>query len=173
MDREQIMGYLQNLSDTLAARDVVGEIVIYGGAAMVLAHQARLSTKDVDAVFVPKSTVYEAAEVVTRDHGAPLAWLNDAVKGFVSEKNDTRPLLEWPNLKVYVAAPEYLLAMKCLSMRLGRDATDLHDIKFLMDRLGLREAEDVLRLVEGYYPGNLIQPKTRFAIEELCQQLER
>ncbi|MFZ4484696.1 MAG: DUF6036 family nucleotidyltransferase [Chthoniobacterales bacterium] len=171
MDREEITAYLERLSDALATRGVVGEIVLYGGAAMVLAHQARLSTKDVDAVFLPKSTVYEAAAEVTRDHGAPDGWLNDAVQGFVSEKSDTLPLLDWPNLKVYVAAPEYLLAMKCLSMRLGRDDTDLSDIKFLMKRLGLQRTDDVLRLVESYYPANQIQPKTRFAIEELCQHL--
>ena len=31
-------------------------------------------------------------------------------------------------------------------------------------------AEDVLEIVEKYYPQNRIQPKTRFAIEELCQE---
>ena len=29
-------------------------------------------------------------------------------------------------------------------------------------------ADDVLDIAEKYYPRNLIQPKTRFAIEELC-----
>lgn len=171
MDRDQITACLRDLSAALAKRAVVGEIVLYGGAAMVLAHQARLSTKYVDAVFVPKRLVYEAAAEVAREHGAPDGWLNDAVKGFVSSRNDTRPLLDFPNLKVYVASPEYLLAMKCISMRLGRDDTDLNDIRFLMKRLELHGADDVLRLVEAYYPANLVPPKTRFAIEELCQQL--
>ena len=35
---------------------------------------------------------------------------------------------------------------------------------------GLRRADAVLDLVEKYYPRNRIQPKTRFAIEELCQE---
>ena len=41
-----------------------------------------------------------------------------------------------------------------------------------MERLGLRKAEESLRVVEQYYPRNQILPKTRFAVEELCQEFE-
>ena len=41
-----------------------------------------------------------------------------------------------------------------------------------MRQLGLRQAAAVLEIVEQYYPRNQIQPKTRFAIEELCQGTE-
>jgi hypothetical protein len=172
MDRHEIVTYLTRLSELLALRDVVGEIVLFGGAAMVLAHKARLSTKDVDAVFAPKALIYQAAADVTRECGAAEDWLNDAVKGFLSDKHATQPLLDLPNLKVFVATPEYLLAMKCMSMRIGRDETDIRDIRFLMKQLDLQTVESVLSIVESYYPHNQIQPKTRFAIEELCQQLE-
>lgn len=172
MESHEIEAYLVRLSELLALRNVVGEIVLFGGAAMVLAHKARLSTKDVDAVFAPKDIVYQAAAEVTRECGAAEGWLNDAVKGFLSSKGETQPLLDLPNLKVFVAVPEYLLAMKCMSMRIGKDETDIRDIRFLMERLGLRKAEEVLRIVEQYYPRNQILPKTRFAVEELCQELE-
>lgn len=173
MQRNDIEAYLARLSDVLARQNTVGEIVLFGGAAMVLAHRARVSTKDVDAVFVPKAEVYAAAAEVTRDHGAPEGWLNDAVKGFLGDRVETRPLLDLPHLKVFVAVPEYLLAMKCMSMRIGKDETDIRDIRFLMSELGLRQAADVLAIVERYYPASLIQPKTRFAIEELCQEMTR
>lgn len=172
MDETQIEDLLQRLSDRLQERGVVAEVVIYGGAAMVLAHRARIATKDVDAVFVPKQEVYEAAAQVAADAGVEPDWLNDAVKGFLSDRGEALPLREWPGLKVFVAAPEYLLAMKCMSMRLGQGTSDLDDIKFLMDRLGLREAEEVLALVAGYYPEERIPPKTRFAIEEICQRIK-
>lgn len=173
MDSHEIEAYLARLSELLALRNIVGEIVIFDGAAMVLAHKARLSTKDVDAVFAPKELVYQAAAEVTRDFGATEGWLNDAVKGFLSSKGETQPLLDLPNLKVFVAVPEYLLAMKCMSMRIGKDETDIKDIRFLMEHLGLCKAEAILKIVEQYYPRNQIQPKTRFAIEELCQVLEK
>jgi len=139
---------------------------------MVLAHRARLATKDVDAVFVPKQEVYELAAEVAADCGAEKDWLNDAVKGFLSHQDETSLLLDWPGLKVFVASPEYLLAMKCMSMRLGKEQTDLDDVKFLMGHLKLHRATDILELVSRYYPEERIQPKTRFAIEELCQDLE-
>lgn len=170
MEREEIERCLERLSDVLGRRNIVGEIVIFGGAAMVLAHRARVSTKDVDAVFAPKTEVYEGAAEVAREYGAPEGWLNDAVKGFLSSRAETLPLFDLPNLKVFVAAPEYLLAMKCISMRLGKDETDVNDIRFLMRHLGLRQADEVLDIVEKFYPRNQIQPKTRFAVEELCQE---
>lgn len=170
MDIHEIEKHFASLSEVLARRNVVGELVLFGGAAMVLAHKARVSTKDVDAVFKPKDAVYQAAAEVARDHGADEGWLNDAVKGFLSSRGETQPLLDLPNLKIFVAVPEYLLAMKCMSMRIGKDETDIRDIRFLMKHLGLRQAQAVLAIVEQYYPRNQIQPKTRFAIEEICQR---
>jgi hypothetical protein len=169
MKSAQITEYLTRLSDLLGRANTVGEIVLFGGAAMVLAHKARVSTKDVDAVFAPKNEVYAAASEVTREYGAPEGWLNDAVKGFLSDKAEIHPLLDLPHLKIFVAAPEYLLAMKCMSMRIGKDETDIRDIRFLMRHLELKRADAVLDIVEKYYPRNQIQAKTRFAIEELCQ----
>ena len=72
---------------------------------MVVAHKARVSTKDVDAIFAPKDMVYQAAAEVTRECGAAEGWLNDAVKGFLSSKGEIQPLLDLPNLKVFVAVP--------------------------------------------------------------------
>jgi hypothetical protein len=56
---------------------------------------------------------------------------------------------------------------------LGKDDTDLADVRFLMSRLGLHEAKDVLDVVSRYYPEERIQPKTRFAVEEICQKLNQ
>lgn len=172
MTETEIRLYLSKISDRLSEKEITGEIVVFGGAAMVLAYQARVSTKDVDAVFVPKNEVYDAADVVALEYGLESGWLNDAVKGFLSEHGKTVPVLDYPNLKVYVAAPEYLLAMKCMSMRLGKDETDLNDICFLIGRLKIKTADEVLSLVERYYPGNRIQPRTQFTLEELFQRLE-
>jgi hypothetical protein len=91
--------------------------------------------------------------------------------GFLSEKNEVLPLLDYSGLKIFLASPRYLVAMKCMSMRLGRDHTDLSDVRFLMDRLGLSESTQVLDLVARNYPAERIPPKTRFAIEEICQNL--
>ena len=100
MTKQEIEVYFERLSEILSTHGVVGEIALFGGAAMVLAYKARVSTKDVDAIFEPKDVVYKAAAEVSRECGAAEGWLNDAVKGFVSEKRSMLPLLELPNLRV-------------------------------------------------------------------------
>lgn len=45
---------------------------VVGGAAIALAFDERRSTHDVDAVFEPKETVYEAAAVVAEQLAAEL-----------------------------------------------------------------------------------------------------
>ena len=57
LTREQILAALQALSDELGKQGVTGEICLFGGTVMVLAFTARLTTKDVDALFQPTQTI--------------------------------------------------------------------------------------------------------------------
>ncbi len=57
----KILEALQALGDELTRRGVRGQIFIVGGAAMALAYSTRRVTKDIDAVFEPKSAIYAAA----------------------------------------------------------------------------------------------------------------
>lgn len=50
MTAAEIEKYLSEINEELAAKNVIGEICIYGGAAMCLAFKARPATKDVDAI---------------------------------------------------------------------------------------------------------------------------
>ena len=61
MDRDEILGHLRALARVLHDRGVTGEMYVVGGAAIALAFDERRSTRDVDAVFEPKQSVYEAA----------------------------------------------------------------------------------------------------------------
>lgn len=171
MESQQITFYLERLSEILTRKGIKGDLVLYGGAVMVLAFKARPSTKDVDAIFVPKEEIYNGAKEVERLYNAPENWLNDAVKGFISDQEDVAPLLDFSGLKVYAAQPQYILAMKCMSLRLGRGEKDLEDIQFLIHLLGITSVEEVLDLVENYFPRNRIPPKTQFALEELLGKL--
>lgn len=173
MDSKEILFYLEKLSERLALEGLKGEMALYGGAVMVLAFNARPSTKDVDAVFQPKDRIYRAAREVEEMYGAPADWLNDAVKGFVSGREDLQPFLDLPNLKIYLAGPRYLLAMKALSLRLGRGEKDLEDMLFLINQIGIRSVDEMLSLIEQYYPQRLISPKTQFAIEEVFEALAK
>lgn len=166
MTTQEIEKYLSQLSDELSRMDVKGEVCLYGGAVMCLVYQARPNTKDVDAVFRPTSQMRTAAERVAQAHGLRDDWLNDAVKGFVVE-HPQRVLFDFPALKVYVPEPDYLLAMKTLAARV--DTSDKDDILFLIELLKLQTADEVLAILEKYYPRQRIKPATQFFVEELFE----
>ena len=159
---------LFGLLDTeLEAQKTVGEVYVVGGAVMCLALDARDATRDVDAVFRPAKVVREAAARVAAEAGVPVDWLNDAVKGFLSPRGTFDDYLELPNLRVFVAQPPYLLAMKCAAMRLGEEFHDVDDVRYLLRYLNITTVAEAMELVTSYFDEALLPPKTRFALEEL------
>ena len=101
--------------------------------------------------------------------GLPDDWLNDAVKGYLSDKEDFHPYLERSNLRVLTASPEYLLAMKCLAMRLGAGFHDEEDVRFLLRYLNLTDHRKALEVVTRYYPRERLPQKTLYALEEILE----
>lgn len=155
------------LNEELLKSDTQAELFLVGGAVMCLAYDARPSTQDVDAVFRPTKPIREAAaRVASRAHVDP-HWLNDGVKGFMSAQADFAPFLELDHLRVMVAQPEYMLAMKCLSMRLGAEFHDEDDIRYLLRHLDLRSAEKAREVITKYYPLERFPQKTLYALAEL------
>jgi Nucleotidyltransferase of unknown function (DUF6036) len=166
MTSAEIEQYLREINTELALQNVKGEICLYGGAVMCLVYKARPATKDVDAIFEPVKFIRAAVRKITERHGLPVDWLNYAVKMFVVE-HEKETFLDLSNLKVFVPAPEYLLAMKILAARI--ESFDVDDIKFLLDKLKLQTIEDALKIVENYYPRKTVKPETRFLLEELFE----
>ncbi len=163
--RAEIVKALQALGDDLTDRGVRGQIFIVGGAAMALAYSTRRVTKDIDAVFEPKSSIYEAAAKVAENLGLPEDWLNDAAKGFMpGEDHEARPVPDIQGIEITTASASYLLAMKLMAMRFGEDD---EDIEVLIRECGLHSAEEVLELLARMYPMREPLPKTRFFLEEL------
>lgn len=155
------------LNEELAAARVKGELYLVGGAVMCLAYAARPSTADVDGYFLPAKEVREAAARVAAASGTAPDWLNDAVKGYLSERGEYRSWLELGNLRVLVAQPEYLLAMKCLAFRIGAEFHDEEDVRFLLRVLDIRSYEKALEIVTRYYPMERFPQKTLYALQEL------
>ncbi len=165
--RAKILKALQALGDELTRQGVRGQIFIVGGAAMALAYSTRRVTRDIDAVFEPKSSIYEAAATVAEDLGLPKDWLNDAVKGFMPGKDaQARSVPEITGIEITTASPEYLLAMKLMAMRFGEDD---EDIQILLRACELDKVEEVLDLLKRLYPSQEPPLKTRFFLEELLR----
>lgn len=159
---------LFDLLDTeLGQAGADGELLLVGGAVMCLVYDARPSTKDVDALFKPTRLVREAAARVAIKAGVHDDWLSDAVKGYLGPRGDFDAYLELPHLKVFVARPQYLLAMKCAAMRLGEEFHDLDDVRYLLRHLDVRTPDAALAIVTAYFDDSTLPPKTRLILEEL------
>jgi hypothetical protein len=181
-DRSILEKAFERLGELAAAEERIVEISIYGGAALVLTLPHRVATRDVDAVFeADRSFVRRAASIIASEFGWPENWLNDGVKGFLSRSDAetdskhlfrTYPPGERAGLRIFVASPSYLFAMKCLAMRAGAvdESGDLADIRKIGEVLGIRTAGEALNVVARYYPSGQIPPKTRFGIEEIFGQ---
>lgn len=167
LTREDIHELFNRLNQELAEVGTIGELYLVGGAVMCLALNARESTVDVDALFEPTQTIREAAARVGAAAGVGDKWLNDAVKGFLSPRGDFDSFLELSHLRVFVARPEYLLAMKCAAMRLGAEFHDLDDIRFLLRWLNVTELGEALAIVTRYFDEERLPPKTTLALEEM------
>lgn len=174
-DAQQITKALQAMSDDLSQKGIKGEICIFGGTAMVLAYNARLSTKDVDAIFQPSQAIRDSAMTVTENLDLPADWINDGVKGFVSARHETTSgnLPQFSNLRLTMPVPEYLLAMKCIAARMSGtsgEPSDVADIVTLIRELKMTSASEVLDLVSHYYPSNRVSVKTQYLVEGLFDE---
>src|SRR5215213_6478279 len=107
------------LSQELGRHARHAELVVVGGAALVLLFRARESTKDVDAYFVrpEASLIREAAEAVANRLNLPLDWLNDGAKGYLVGLTTGDVLYDSQSLTVRAASTPQLLAMKLAAWR--------------------------------------------------------
>jgi len=155
------------LNAELRRADTEGELFLVGGAVMCLAYAARASTQDVDGLFRPSRQVREAAARVALQAGISPDWLNDGVKGFLSEHGEFSLFLELDHLRVMVAQPEYLLAMKCLALRIGTESHDEDDVRYLLRHLDIGSYEQAVAVITRFYPFERFPQKTLYALSEL------
>jgi len=167
LSRDDILRALQALASELASPT---EIIVGGGAALVLLYDARAATKDVDA-FVLASTdpasVREAARRVAQTLDLPENWLNDGAKGYLHGLLPGEVLFQRAPLTVRSVAPRQLLAMK---LSAWRDDIDIADARLLLSKLA-GSSDEVWKQIEPYLvPGREL--KARYAFEDLWE-LER
>ena len=152
MTGDQMRQYLAEVGERLAARGLTGEIVLAGGAVMVLALHARGGSNDIDAVFTREAAaIGEAAREVAGAHGLPAIWLNDHVRVFVAEDAPTVELFEVPGLRVRMVGLDYLFYMKAWA----GDPVDQRDLRVIARALGLTSEHEAYDIVRGYSPGEL------------------
>jgi hypothetical protein len=178
-DRDTLEDAFRDIGRRALRDGKIVEIAVYGGAAIVLTLDGRPATRDIDvAIQNDAPWLRTQVDAIAAERAWPSDWLNDGVKGFLSDADRepdahrlfaTYPDEVRPGLRVFVATPEYLFAMKCLAMRVdaAEVSLDRRDIEMPAKVLGIRRTRDALALVSKYYPKNRISPRTRFGLEEI------
>ena len=167
MGRADLERAFTALGDRLARRGVVADVFVVGGAAMALAYNANRVTRDVDAMFVPHGVVVEESRAVAEELGLPPWWLNEQAAVYVSGKDDPgkRRVFDHPNLRIMVASPEHIFAMKALAAR----TRDIDDMRSLAKLVGVHTVADALRICRDFYPDEEISLRARGVLEELFE----
>jgi hypothetical protein len=173
--KKLILAALARLNELLHEKGVMGELRIFGGAMVILAFDARESTRGVSGISIPKHEVLIPAKQVAEEFGFEPDWLNHRVKGFISDEAeipaDGMPI--YSNLRIARPTIEYLLAMQCRASRaagFGYEG-DRSDIITLIKHTGITDSFAVFDLVGDYYKESLLPPQVRFHIEELVAKV--
>lgn len=165
LDRTALRQAFDLLAAKLAKRRVVGEVHVFGGAAMVLVFDSRASTRDVDALFEPDGPMLQAAREVAEELGLPRSWLNNQASSYVSGRAGRgTPVYDHPNLRVLTTPVEHLLAMKARAARAARDADDL---RLLLSTVGVTSVGEVVEIVGRYFPGEPMSERSVQLLEDL------
>lgn len=171
LSRAMILTALEALARELEAMGKTRqeEIVLAGGAALVLMYNARDATRDVDVCWVGSAgsaSLREAALRVAAALELPEDWLNDGAKGYLRGLLPGEVLLDRPALLVRALGPQQLLAMK---LSAWRDDVDISDARLLLPEVqGGRE--EVWRAVEPFLvPGREL--KARYAFDDLWESI--
>jgi len=146
-DRDKIMELLTELGRRLSAKGVAGRLYVVGGAAMALEFDTRRTTRDIDAILDPPTTVADEAASMATDLGLPPGWLSAAAQAFIPLPDEDPVSLDVEGLQVAVSSPSNLLAMK---MAAGRPQ-DITDLVVLFRHLKIRNPEQAVNIAEPMY----------------------
>lgn len=146
---EDMLRLLGEVGEYMVAKGETGEVILAGGAVMMLVVGSRASSRDIDVVFsAGRESLREAVAAVAAANGLTSHWLNDAVSEFVAADAPTDLVRELPGLTVRAVTLDYMVYMKAWA----GGSIDFQDLRALVKALGLTNQEQVLRIIERYSP---------------------
>lgn len=155
LNRETLEAAFTEMGQYLRDRRQLVDLAVYGGCAMLLEYSTEITTNDADVVVTHgHGPAIEAAHAVAKRRGWPTGWFNEQVSTYVvGARQDLRyfrayPSDENPGLRVYLAPPLTLLAMKLAALRTG--SRDEDDAVVLARKTGLKSVEALLDLYREY-----------------------
>jgi hypothetical protein len=142
--RHEIEEGLKRLGELAQTKGLYIRLTLVGGAVMVLRFNARLSTRDIDAVILQPSEarlVRELVRQVADEFEWAEDWLNDGAKGYLVGISDGPIVFQSPGIEARAPSMEQLLAMK---LSAWRDDIDISDAKRLLQEVGQGRKKDAV-----------------------------
>ncbi|MBV7337917.1 hypothetical protein KFU94_58745 [Chloroflexi bacterium TSY] len=138
------------------------ELLLIGGAIMVLAYDERQSTQDVDVLILFPREVHRIRELIKQvasKRNLPEDWLNDGAMGYLVGLSQGPVIYSAPGIIVRSPAVAQLLTMK---LSAWRDDVDIADARRLLQELPGGQ-DQVWESVEPYLvPGDELKAQYAF-----------
>lgn len=144
LTRQEILDLLTEVGQLLVDKGLEAAIYVVGGTAMALEYDSRRITRDVDAkIRQEPEQFHEAVRAVAQRHGIEPDWVNTSAVAFMTnEQDEAARELNLPGLRIAVASPEHLIAMKLRSLR----ERDMDDLEVLFQVAGVTRPEQAVEI---------------------------
>jgi hypothetical protein len=166
-ERVEAARLLGKLGAALASSDTEVEFYFVSGAVIFQAFAAHPGTAQVTAMFRPAETVRLAASAVAQGEGVSEGWLHRSVRAALSDGADPTRYVELPNVRAFVALPEYVLAIKSAAMCLGDAFREAEDLRFILRAMNLASAAEALSIVSRYFTDRQLASDTESRLQAL------
>lgn len=124
--KENLDGYLKELAKEYRrqnGKNIPAEVILIGGASILINYGFRETTYDMDAIIRATSSMKQAINNIGDRYGLPVGWLND---DFISTPSYTPQIIQFSQyyrtyanvVEFRTVSGEYLLAMK---LKAGRE----------------------------------------------------
>lgn len=164
--RSNIDEYLKKLAKRfrkLNGTKMPAEIVIIGGAAVLLNYDFRQKSQDIDAIIQASSAMEEAINQIREEEGLPNDWINSDFRKTNSYSTNLRLYSKYYKtfsniVEVRIISGEYLIAMKLMAGRQYK-----HDLS------------DVIGIIAGEKEkgNNITLEKIKLAVKNLYDDYEK
>jgi hypothetical protein len=167
--KQEILDALRRLGELALAYGEQIELILMGGALMVILFGERQSTRDLDVLIISPleaTKLRQLAQKVGTENGWPADWLNDAAKGYLVGLSTGEIVFSAPGIIVKRPSFAQLLAMK---LSAWRDELDIVDARRLLKELSDNK-EEVWKMISPYIiPGSEL--KAQYAFEDLWESV--
>ncbi len=167
---EEVREHLEALVARLTRAGAEVRILLVGGAALSFYYDRHQGTADVDAAGRPRDLVLSHAAALAEEKGLRPDWFNEEATFFFPHEDITsHVVIERGTVRVEVAEPEFLLAMK---LRACRPQKDLADLAFLLRHCDVRSVEEAIEWLERFYPEEELSARDQAVVRVALGEIE-